>query len=298
MRKIKKRLLKRYNQLKKHPITKGKELIGILRYIDFNLRCRIFSSVTYNWIGGLKFIARKGDAGIVGNIYFGLYEFEESLFLLHFLNHEDYFLDIGANVGHYALLASGINKCKTLAIEPVPDTFSQLELNIELNGLSHLIETKNIGLSSDEGVLLISTDKGTMDQIVDKNYLNSVSVRVSTIDQIVKIKTPFAIKIDVEGYEKFVLEGAKLTLKSKILKVLIIELNKSGEIYNVKDKEIFNLIKSYGFKPYAYNPKTRTLIPLTNYNTHKFNTIFVRDVAFVANRLKEGHKIKIKEKQF
>lgn len=298
MKKIKKRLVQRYNQFKKHPVTKGKELSGLFRYINFNIRNRIFSSITYNWIGNLKFIARKGDAGIVGNIYFGLYEFEESIFLLHFLNRNDLFLDIGANVGHYSLLASGINKCKSIAIEPVPKTYDKLILNVELNNLNNIIETKRIGVSNKEEVLLFSTDRGTMDCIVDVNYLNSISVKVCTIDQIVKDKIPTAIKIDVEGYEKFVLEGAKKTLSSNTLKVLIIELNQTGQIYNIKDTEIFEIIKSYGFKPIAYNPELRAIIPLSNYNIHKFNTIFIRDEAFVSNRLINGNKIKIRGRNY
>ena len=44
-------------------------------------------------------MARKGMTGASGNIYFGLHEFEEMGFLLHFLREEDLFIDIGAYIG-------------------------------------------------------------------------------------------------------------------------------------------------------------------------------------------------------
>ena len=76
----------------------------------------------YKGVGDLKFIARKGEAGIVGNIFYGIYEFEEFVFLIHLLNNNDCFLDVGANIGHYSLLMAGLKQTRLLAIEPVPQT--------------------------------------------------------------------------------------------------------------------------------------------------------------------------------
>lgn len=80
-----------------------------------------------NWIHGPQFYARKGDAGIVANNYFGLFEFEDSMFALQFLRSQDTFLDVGANLGHYSILVSGIHNCSSIAIEPIPSTFQQLK---------------------------------------------------------------------------------------------------------------------------------------------------------------------------
>ena len=298
MKKIKTRIRRRYSEFSKHPLTKEHAYYALLRYVYFHVVIQLKEVMIYNWIGNLKFIARKGEAGIVGNIYYGLYEFEESVFLLHLLNNTDLFLDVGANVGHYSLLMAGLKKTKSIAIEPVPKTFAKLNENIALNNLEGLIETKNIGVSNTDGYLNFSTDRGTMDRIVDASYKNAVSVQVQTIDSILKGNVPLALKIDVEGYEKYALEGATAMLVNTNFKVLILELNNSGKIFKINDEDIFEFVMSFGFKPYSYEPKTRLLSELKTYNKKQFNTIFVRDIDFVNSRILNSPPVKIRDCYF
>lgn len=298
MKKIKQRLSQRFNQFEIHPLTKGNELKAMWRYICFHIMIRVKKTIIYKWIGGLKFIAKKGEAGIVGNIYYGLFEFEESIFLIHLLNKQDLFLDIGANVGHYSLLMSGLKQTRSIAIEPVPKTFSLLEKQIELNNLNHLIQAINIGVSNKNGELYFSTDRGTMDRIVNSNYKNSVVVKVETIDSLLSKKAPVAIKMDVEGYEKYALQGASDVLNNEDLKVIVLELNDSGRTYNISDDEVYQMVLGYGFKPFKYQPENRHLIQLETFNENQFNTIFIRDLDFVLKRIKRSNKIKINNKEF
>lgn len=289
------KLSQRYLEFKNHPIGKDEPIHNLYRYLLFHVKSKYFQELIYPWIGNLKFIVRKGDAGIVGNIYFGLYEFNESMFLLHFLLPDDTFFDVGANLGHYSLLASGIKRCNSYAIEPVPSSYNQLLKQIELNKLTSLITPLNIGVSDKIGSLFFSTDRGTMNRIVSSIYKNCVSIEVQTIDSLAaKFNIPVALKIDVEGFEKHVLSGAVNVLRSPKLMVLIIELNNSGENYGLKDEDIFKQILNFGFKPYNYDPYTRNLILTDSYNKKSFNTIFIRDIGFVQNRVNECFKIKIR----
>jgi precorrin-6B methylase 2 len=73
--------------------------------------------------------------GATGNIYAGLHEFADMAFTLHFLRPDDLFLDIGANIGSYTLLASAVCKARTISFEPDPKTMTLLRRNIDLNGL-------------------------------------------------------------------------------------------------------------------------------------------------------------------
>lgn len=292
-----KKAIRHFRRLQKHPMTSQKIYVGLLQYLYFNIKCRIVNEQEVNWLCDLKFYLRAGDAGLVGNLYYGLYEFEESLFLLHFMKKDDIFLDIGANLGHYSLLLSGIKKCKTIAIEPVPATYKQFVRNVALNGLQDLIEPIQMGIADREDALYFSTDKNTMDRIVKPNYKNAVKVPVTTIDLIVEEK-PVAIKLDVEGYEYFALVGAEMMLKSTELKVIILELNQSGKKYGVEDDKIYNLLLDSGFMPFKYNFQNRKLIPLDSYNKDQFNTIFIKDVLFVQKRLLEAEKIKVWDREY
>ena len=295
---IYRKIKRHYQRLQSHPVTNRNPNSGLLRYLYYNVKSRIVDERIISWMGNLKLYIRNGDAGVVGNLYYGFYEFEESLFLLHFLRQDDLFLDVGANLGHYSILISGIEKCKSIAVEPVPITYNRLVRNIELNKLENKIESLQIGIADKIGSLYFSTDRNTMDRIVLPSYKNSVEVPVKTIDVIIKENTPAAIKIDVEGYEIFALQGAKMVLSSPDLKVVTIELNQSGKKYGIDDESIFQLLSNYGFKPYNYDVMTRKLISLERYNTQKFNTIFIRNNTFVQNRLYQSDKIKIRNKNF
>ncbi len=293
-----KRILQRYQQFRSHPLTRKNSIAALKRYLLFHIRSMFKQEQMISWIEGLKFYARRGDAGLVANIYYGLYEFEESIFLIHFLEKDDLFLDIGANLGHYSILLSGLKKCRSIAVEPVPVTFNQLRRNIKLNRLEQLIKPLNLGVSHSEDNLFFSTDLNTMDRIVPDTYANSVQVKVTTIDKLLKNEIPAAIKLDVEGYEYFAIKGANKVLGSEKLKVLIMELNRSGKRYGIDDEDIYNEIVGKGFTPYAYNSDTRRLLVLDSYNKKKFNTIFIKNEEFVQNRVLKSRRIRIGNYEF
>ena len=297
IQKIIQRIKLRNQQFSHHPVTKDNRVKALMKYIFFNSLNKIQYNIKCNWIENLVFYANKGDAGIVGNIYYGLYEFNESMFILHYLRKEDLFLDIGANLGHYSLLASGIKNCKSISIEPVPDTFERLNQQVSINKLENKISTLNIGIGDKCSKLNFSVDKNTMNRIVDYKYKNSVQIPIKTVDIICDKKGVSLMKIDVEGYEKFVLQGSKIALKNKNLKAVIIEINFSNKFYGIENEEVSEILINNDFKPYKYNPLNRQLTKLKTYNKEQFNTIFIRDLNFVKNRLTEGSKINIWNKR-
>lgn len=282
----------RIYQFSIHPLSKHAQLRGMLRYVLFNSVIRFKEKLTYNWVHGLKFTVKRGEAGIVGNVYFGLNDFEDSGFVLHFLRPTDLFVDVGANLGHFTMLASGVTRCKSIAIEPVPSTFLRLRENIELNWLNDSVTLFNLGVGEKNGELYFSTDKGPMNRIVNKNYLSKVGIPVESLDNILSSYNPSVIKIDVEGFEYFVLQGARAILKNYTLKCIIIEINGSGNRYGKSDSEIINILESYGFHPLRYNPLTRSFTS-SEHDTDKFNVLFIRDFEFVKGRCLSGKSFKV-----
>lgn len=101
---------------------------------------------------------------------------------------------------------------------------------------------------------------------------------------------PLLLKIDVEGFETEVVKGVDTTLSNKSLKEIIIELNDSGQRYVNDEELIHNKLLEHGFKPFNYNPKTRQLIKLEKFGTQ--NTIYLRDIEYVEERLKSARQIK------
>lgn len=268
---------KRFLSFRKHPLTKNNPYSALYRYCKFNISQWIYPKVRiYNWIGGLKFYAQRGEAGIVANIYFKLFDYEDSMFLIHHLNEEELFVDIGANVGHYSLLAAGICNAEVIAFEPIPFTFEKLKRNIKLNRLTNKINSYNIGLGAENSNMDFTYTKGVMNSIAKDYDTNTVRIKTKKLDDVLINSIPVFIKIDVEGYEYFVLKGAENVLRSISLKYIIIEFNFSSSNFGFTNDEIFQLLLSYNFVPIEYDVERREMQLIDSYNLKKFNTIFVK----------------------
>lgn len=130
------------------------------------------------------------------------------------------FIDIGANIGFYSLLAVkcyGYQSAHTF--EPNPNTFDRLSKNIKLNKLEDTIHIHQTALSNQVGTTHFSahpTHTGAS-SLAKKATSNTLTVPTITFDQFILTQKICPsdisfIKIDVEGFELGVLEGMKDTL--------------------------------------------------------------------------------------
>jgi hypothetical protein len=109
-----------------HPLNQQHKLEAIIRFLRWQVGSRIVSGdIVYYWINDTKFIVRPGETGLTGNIYCGLHEFSDMAYVLHVLAADEVFVDIGANVGSYTLLACAVKKAKGYCFEPIPSTYKK-----------------------------------------------------------------------------------------------------------------------------------------------------------------------------
>lgn len=284
-----------------HPLNKDDKLKAIARFAKWQIGSRLIDGeIIYDWINGSKFIVRTGETGLTGNIYTGLAEFPDMGFLLHVLSDKDLFIDVGANVGSYTILACAVKGASGYAFEPVPATCKRLMENIRLNHLENKVMCLNIGIGREPGIIKFTSDMDTVNHALadDEKNANTINVEISTLDTVLKLESPSVMKIDVEGYETPVLEGASETLKKKTLHSVIMELNGSGERYHYDESRIVKMLFDYGFNTYSYNPFNRNLITLNGKNLNAGNTLFIRDETTVLEKLKSAPRINIRGKQF
>ncbi len=281
------RVIYKYKHFKAGELTRRHPFLALTKYVYINLLLYVFKlEYEFTFFHGLiKVRAKKGDS-VVTNFHSVLHEPQDSLFLVNYLDPEDYLVDVGANTGHFSLLAATACKTKCLAFEPIPATFERLLRNIELNNLSHLITALQIGLADKEGKLTFSNDRYTTNRVLTKTSKNSIQVNVRRLDTIEKAKDCTVLKIDVEGFELQVLLGASKLLSSERLNVIIVELNGSSLQYDVPEETILSRLASLGFKPYRYDLSSNQLLSLPYKNEEGFNTIFVRDITFAVDKLK------------
>jgi hypothetical protein len=101
------------------------------------------------------------------------------------------------------------------------------------------------------------------------------------------------LKIDVEGFETCVIGGAQAVLSNKSLHSVIMELNGSGLRYGFSEDAISNTMNDYGFSTYAYEPFSRELKPLDGMKNPCGNTLFVRNIDAVKEKVACSPKVTI-----
>jgi len=279
-----------------HPLGKRHPYKAFARFMYWQFQTLLFPSKFFikSFVKPVNFYVKKGLYGITTNIYIGLHEFYDMSFLLHFLRESDVFFDVGANAGSYSLLASGVCKAKTIAIEPVKSTFDILFKNVQLNSLGHKVTMINSGAGAIAGNMNFTTDEDITNHVVAANEVqtaNTIKVPIITIDSLQAENRPSLIKIDVEGFEAEVLKGMANTLQDPSLKVIIIELNGSGARYGDNDEDIHLLLIANEFKPHLYDPLKRELSKVATYGGQ--NTIYCRDMDFINDRLRTAAGFKI-----
>ena len=276
-----------------HPLNRGAKFAGVLRFLRFQIATRVFNYESIvPWVNDTKFIVSRGQSGISGNLYCGLMEPNDMCFLMHYLNQSDQFYDIGANVGAYTLLASGVRKCRSYAFEPVPRTYHKLTEQVRLNDLGQLVTTLNCGVADKPGELSFTTELDCQNRVSRAQTSDSQLVPVVTLDSLEVEARSSVVKIDVEGYEWFVLQGGEQFFARSTVGVVIIELNGSGAEFGVQDSAIHDCLARLGFFPVSYDPFSRAVTLLEEHNTSG-NTIYVKDFDQVQSKVRRGERVMI-----
>lgn len=271
-----------------HPLTKPNKLKALISLMRWQIAARLLQKkVIVPWVEDASFVAAIGESGLTGNLYTGFMEFEDMLFLLHTLSEDETFVDVGANVGAFTILASKVVKAKAICFEPLPETVNRLKTQIHVNNISDIVSVINKGVGDEKGELFFTNNNDSTNKVsLSGKAENTTKVEITTLDYELDSNEKYFLKIDVEGFEYNVIEGAKNILSSQNAIALIIEINGSGNDFGHSDQEIHNKIISLNFTPVAYEPLSRTLRVLDSYNTHGENTIYVKDVDLMRARCK------------
>lgn len=278
-----------------HPVSSRQRARAFSRLLAWQVRARTTEGPhVHDWVNGSKLFVRRGETGVTGNVYCGLHEFADMAFLLHLLRPEDHFVDVGANSGSYTVLASAAAGARSTAFEPLPAAFRRLEANVRLNGVAERVTCHNVGLAGAPGTLRFTSGSDTMNHAVaqGEDDPTAVDVTVTTLGEALD-HIPLLIKIDVEGYETPVIDGAASVLANPSVKALIVELNGASNHYGFDEGVLLRRLLDFGFGTYSYKPFARKLVSLNGKNLASGNTLFVRDDAYVASRIETAPQFNV-----
>lgn len=152
-------------------------------------------------------------------------EFFSSSYLQGVLEKDDLVYDIGANIGYYAIL-DALRCRRVIAIEPVPKNTKRLIVNIQLNHLKNVdVLCWAVGGEEGEKTMYLNTASNWSSLIRHPHgqTTGTICVPTTTIDHLVKVVkgSPDLIRMDIEGYEYYVIRGARKTLEDPRLKLFI-----------------------------------------------------------------------------
>lgn len=275
-----------------HPLNRGQRVAAIKRVLVWQIACRLMEGpIGFRFVEDAKLFAKRGETGATGNWYCGLHEVEEMAFVLHVLRPGEHFLDVGANIGSYTVLAAAGAHARVTAVEPIPETFEKLQLNVLLNRLESRVRTCPLGLSDRSGILRFSALLDTVNHVLATDEsVPGVDVSVTRLDDLVGEDCPHVIKIDVEGHEFAVLQGASNTLSNDRLMAVVMETNGSGQRFGRSNADLFDVMRDHGFAPCRYDPFKRRL---DSVKKGAANTLFVRKAAEVSERLRSAPRFRV-----
>ena len=158
----------------------------------------------------------------------------------------DTFYDIGANVGAYSLVAFAVahGEATIIAFEPGFGTFAELCRNIHLNSAERSITPISIALGdrttlsefhyseTTPGAALHNWDASAAGETHPPELvLPTVSYRLDDLISALDLPLPNLIKLDVDGPESEVLEGADHALSNPLLRSCIVELDIKSQAF-------------------------------------------------------------------
>ena len=173
-------------------------------------------------VQGNRMILDLNDVGISRELFlYGVHETHSTADFRRAIGQGMVLLEVGANVGYYALIAaSQVGPAgKVIALEPSPRNAALLEANLGLNGVRHIVSVRETAAGSEVGTLpFYIVSKSNLCGFINRegpgiDLLDTIDVPVIPVDDILLEEHGVDyFRMDLEGFEFDVIRGMKRTL--------------------------------------------------------------------------------------
>jgi FkbM family methyltransferase len=174
---------------------------------------------------GAQFVMPTKDITLTPSVMSGVFERHELDIFERACSAGATVLDVGANIGLYSVIAAQRTgpSGTVYAFEPVPENIAFLRKNLELNGVTGRVAVQEVAVGEADGELeiflsdrQIGTHSAAKATVGGGAAVKSVKVPMRSVDAFVAnngISRIDVVKVDVEGYDGQVLQGALQTLR-------------------------------------------------------------------------------------
>lgn len=269
------------NQLTKllnHPLNRNRKLYTLLKIIWWKVNQLFFKiPAIINMTDNAKLICYPNNSFGSFVVYANFPEYEVMNFINKTVENGDIVVDVGANIGSESVLAASRGKkVKVYAFEPTKSLIPLLNENIFINDFYNRIEIIQKAVSNKNGKVrfvleneseinhldISSNNKPKNNRIDHLDIKKTVQIDSVTLDTFIKeksLKKIKLLKIDVEGAELLVLQGAQKALAAGKINVVLFEINKNIADYGYKANDIFNLLRKNKYLIYEFNQDGKML---------------------------------------
>jgi FkbM family methyltransferase len=203
---------------------------------------------------GAEIIADPSQAIGYSILANGIYDLAVSEALARLIGPKSLVVDAGANIGYMSVLAryAAIN-ARIVAFEPHPATFAMLVQNTQGRAIEQhqLALGPAVGTAELEMPTGFESNDGLARIVTARNGQPTITVEVTTLDRMFRNIPIDVLKLDVEGFELKVLEGAKELLRTHSLRHIVFEDHHSH------DSEVITLLRRVGYTVFALGWRMR-----------------------------------------
>lgn len=190
-----------------------------------------------------------------------LKDFAAMSFIAHFLRASDHFVDVGAGIGSYSVLAAVASGARVSAIEPAAVQAALLSCNVICNALQSRVQVLRCGAGELSGAGVMQIDAFSRRRlVVDPCADAKAAVPVLRLDDIVGNDGVQVLKIDAAGDELAVLRGAHRVLARGSLYAVVVATNNGRHNARPCAHQVDALLERHGFVAADYDPFERQLL--------------------------------------
>ena len=250
----------------RHPDNRRHRWRATLRFFHWQLHKRLRKTPITVRVGtnrSFKVVCDSSFSSLV--VYNRLPDWDEMNFLLRLLRPADGFIDIGANVGFYTVLASTVVTVgPILTIEANPKNVLILREQIQLNDLQNTT-VMDFALGNVAGEVAFSDSSRETGSLASGDEADGCVIKVpcKTLDAVLgSLALPDCTiaKMDVEGCEEMILQGGTKTLVQKRIGVWLFELADTGlKRHHSSAEQLVKIFNDHGYSVHYWDEESRRL---------------------------------------
>ena len=227
-----------------HPANEGARARAMVRAVQFQISGRLLGRRTLALLGERSVVwADLHRTGASKVVYANPPDHPEMLVWQQVLQPGDLFVDVGANIGSYAIWAADLD-AEVIALEPAKDTFGLLQENIALNG--YPVKAIQAAAEAVCGTARFTSGQDTVNRMDPEGIAETAMV---TIDSVIQGRTVAGMKVDVEGFEIEVLRGCERALSEHRIRLIQLEWNSTSEDALGTGREpVADLLAAHGYR--------------------------------------------------